>query len=208
MRRALRRLLIVALLLLAAFLLLQRNLNRLVLDTADARAVALAAEVLSRTVRESTAGGVPYDRLMTVRTDEAGRVTLLQADTARMNELATTIALAAQEALSREAPAVSVPLGVALGIPLLSNLGPRVRVTMTPVGAVQADFATEFEAAGINQTRHKIYLRLRAVVRLVLPAGAKAVTAETSVLIAESIIVGQVPQSFVQVPEGMLDFGE
>ena len=207
MRRFLRRALIVLLLLLALWLLLQKSLNRVILDTAYARAYALAADILNTSVRESTAGGVPYEALVTVRTDGAGRVTLLQANTARMNELAVTLALNAQQALTAQAPSVSVPLGAALGLPLFSGMGPRVRVTLSPVGAVHAAFATEFEAAGINQTRHKIYLRLRATVRLVLPTGARAVEVESEMLLAESIIVGEVPDSYMSVPEGeLLDF--
>ena len=67
--------------------------------------------------------------------------------------------------------------------------------------AVSAAFSTEFESAGINQTRHKIYLSLQTSVRLVIPSGARQVLLQSQVLIAESIIVGEVPQSYVSVPE-------
>ena len=124
-----------------------------------------------------------------------------------MNKLAATLSLNAQESLTAQSPVVAVPLGAALGVPLLSGIGPRIRVRLVPVGAVHAAFATEFESAGINQTRHKIFLRLRATVRLVLPTGGQAVEVESELLIAESIIVGQVPDSYMSVPEEeLLDF--
>ena len=69
------------------------------------------------------------------------------------------------------------------------------------MSAVSAAFSTEFESAGINQTRHKIYLSLHTVVRLVIPSSARQVTLNGQMLIAESIIVGDVPQSFVNVPD-------
>ena len=208
LRRALRVTAILLLLSLALYLLLQKSLTRVILDAAQAQAYALTVDALNAAVRESVQDGVPYDALVNVREDGAGRVTMLQANTARMNALAAGIAQEAQRALAEDAARqVSVPLGAALKAPFLAQLGPRVRVTLNPVGAVNVSFHTEFEAAGINQTRHKIYLQLHAAVRLVLPTGAQPVLVDTQALIAESIIVGEVPQSYVNVPEdGMLDF--
>ncbi len=207
--RVLRRLVLIVLLLLALYLLIQKSLTGVILDTAHAKAYALAVDTMNAAVRQSMGGGVAYEELIAVRTDAQGRVTMLQANTARMNELASSVALSAQEALAEDAaPRVSVPLGAALRVPFLSSLGPKIRVSITPVGAVSASFHTEFEAAGINQTRHKIYLQLHAAVQLVLPTGAQPVAVDTQMLIAESIIVGEVPGSYMNVPESeMLDFG-
>ena len=207
--RVMRRLVLIVLLLLALYLLIQKSLTGVILDTAHAKAYALAVDTMNAAVRQSMGGGVAYEELIAVRTDAQGRVTMLQANTARMNELASSVALSAQEALAEDAaPRVSVPLGAALRVPFLSSLGPKIRVSITPVGAVSASFHTEFEAAGINQTRHKIYLQLHAAVQLVLPTGAQPVAVDTQMLIAESIIVGEVPGSYMNVPESeMLDFG-
>ena len=207
--RVLRRLLLVILLLLALYLIIQKSLTRVILDTAHAKAYALAVDTMNDAVQRGMSDGVAYEELIAVRTDAQGRVTMLQANTARMNELASSVALSAQEALAEDAaPRISVPLGAALRVPFLSALGPRIGVKLTPVGAVGVRFHTEFEAAGINQTRHKIYLQLHATVRLVLPTGAQPVTVDTQMLIAESIIVGEVPGSYMNVPESeMLDFG-
>jgi sporulation protein YunB len=125
---------------------------------------------------------------MQVQLDGSGRVTMLQANALRMNELATATALRAQEKLeSAEAQSVSIPLGAALAIPFLSALGPGVKVKIVPVSAVTANFSTEFESAGINQTRHKIYLSLQVSVRLVIPSGAKKVSITGQALIAEAM---------------------
>lgn len=208
-KRCLRLSLLGILLLLAVYLLAQKSLTGVILDMAHAKAYALAVDTMNAAVRQSVGGGVGYEELVAVRTDAQGRVTMLQANTARMNELASAVALSAQRALAEDGvPRIYVPLGAALRVPFLSSWGPRIGVTLTPVGAVNASFHTEFEAAGINQTRHKIYLQLHATVRLVLPTGAQPVTVDTQMLIAESIIVGEVPQSYMNVPESeMLDFG-
>ncbi len=197
-RRAVLGILLTALIL----LLLERNLESVILDMAYARAEAMAVEYIHEAVRDVMEEAVTYEDMMTVQTDREGRVTMLQANAVRMNELATVTALEAQSKLeSAEAQSIAIPLGAALGVPFLSALGPRIRVHIVPVSAVSAAFSTEFESAGINQTRHKIYLSLRTTVRLVIPSGARQVSLGSQVLIAESIIVGEVSQSYVQVPE-------
>ncbi len=202
LKRWVRRAVLAALLTALILLLLERNLESVILDMAYARAEAMAVEYIHEAVRDVMEEAVTYEDMMTVQTDREGRVTMLQANAVRMNELATVTALEAQSKLeSAEAQSIAIPLGAALGVPFLSALGPRIRVHIVPVSAVSAAFSTEFESAGINQTRHKIYLSLRTTVRLVIPSGARQVSLGSQVLIAESIIVGEVPQSYVQVPE-------
>ena len=193
---------LILLLIAALFGLLEKNLETVILDMAHARAEAMAVEYINEAVRDVMGDQMTYDEMMTVHTDSTGRVTMLQANAVRMNELATVTALSAQARLeSADAQSVSIPLGAALGIPFLSAAGPRIQVRIVPVSAVSAAFSTEFESAGINQTRHKIYLSLHTTVRLVIPSGARTVSLGSQVLIAESIIVGEVPDSYVQVPE-------
>lgn len=202
LRKILRMTAIIFLILSAIFLLLEKNLEAVILDLAHARAEAMAVEYIHQAIQDVMGQGVVYGDMMQVQTDAGGRVTMLQANAVRMNELATATALRAQEKLeSAESQSVEIPLGAALGIPFLSALGPKVPVRIVPVSAVNASFSTEFESAGINQTRHKIFLSLLVSVRLVIPSGARQVSIAGQALIAEAIIVGQVPQSYVQVPE-------
>ena len=202
LRRAVRRIMLSLLVLGLIFLLLERNLEAVILDMASARAEAMAVEYIHEAVRDVMEDTVTYEDMMNVQTDGQGRVTMLQANAVRMNELATVTALEAQSKLeSAESQSIAIPLGAALGVPFLSAMGPRVQVRIVPVSAVSAAFSTAFESAGINQTRHKLYLSLRTTVRLVIPSGARQVSLSSQVLIAESIIVGDVPQSYVQVPE-------
>ena len=197
-RRRLRRLLLLALLLSAALLLTERNFRPLVFALAQARSAAMATKVLSAAVDEALGDGVAYDDLMNVRMDERGQVALLSANTMRMNRLAQSAGAAAQRMLEQmSSERVTVPLGAALGMTLLAGSGPEIPVSIVPVGSVTTDFVTEFEACGINQTRHKVYLTLSASVRIVIPTGAKTTEVSVNVLAAESIIVGAVPEGFV-----------
>lgn len=189
-----------ALLLAAGLIALERNLSQTMLDMAFAEAYSMAVETLNRAVKLVTENEVEYAELVDAQTDAQGRVTMLRADTMRMNELAAKTALMAEDELnSVENQVVRIPLGAALGIKSLSGFGPKMSMQILPVGAVHASFDTEFESAGINQTRHRIFLTLRATVSLIIPTGSQLVEVQSTMPIAESIIVGHVPDSFVDV---------
>lgn len=191
---------IAALVLALCWWYLDGNLTRVILSLADARARSLAVQVLNEAVEETLASGVKYDQLMIVSTGEDGHVRLIQANTAEMNRLASHVTLLAQQRLEAlEEQAISVPLGSALGVPIFAGSGPKIQVQILPVGAVIPRFDTEFQTAGINQTRHKVLLTLTATVRLVIPTGSSTLQASTQMAIAESIVVGQVPDSFVDL---------
>lgn len=199
-RGALRGVVLALLLLTACVAYLERNLTRVVLSLAQAQARVLAVRSLNEAADEIVQSGVTYEQLMSVATGQDGRIQLIQANTPEMNLLASRASLTAQEKLqSVETRTIAVPLGSALGLTLLAGSGPRIQVQILPVGSVIAQFSTEFQSAGINQTRHKISLTLKADVRLVIPTGASTVEVTTQVAVAESIIIGEVPQSFVDV---------
>lgn len=195
-----RWLILLVLLLTAAMIAMEQNLSQTMLDMAFARAYSMAVETINRAVKQAMGQGVTYEELIDAQMDAQGRVSMLRANTMRMNELASQTALLAERELgSAENQVVEIPLGAALGVSFLSGFGPRLEVQILPVGAVHTNFDTEFETAGINQTRHKIFLNLRATVSLIVPTGSQLVEVTSTVPIAESIIVGEVPESFVDV---------
>lgn len=195
-----RWLILLVLLLTAAVIAMEQNLSQTMLDMAFARAYSMAVETINRAVKQAMGQGVTYEELIDAQMDVQGRVSMLRANTMRMNELASQTALLAERELgSAENQVVEIPLGAALGVSFLSGFGPRLEVQILPVGAVHTSFDTEFETAGINQTRHKIFLNLRATVSLIVPTGSQLVEVTSTVPIAESIIVGEVPESFVDV---------
>ena len=189
----------------AGFLFIERNLTKVVLSLAQAQARSMAVQVLNESAAELLAtGSVTYDKLMNVTTDASGQVRLIQANTPEMNRLATAASLLAQEKLQAKGDqVVKVPLGSALGLTIFGGAGPKMSVRILPVGSVHGEFHTDFQTAGINQTRHRVTLVLTAKVQLVVPTGAKTVEVSTQVAMAESIIVGEVPDTFTDVGDDM-----
>ena len=178
------------------------NLNRALISLAEARAEQRALQQISLALDDVMHKSLDYEDLVDVHYDENSEASMLSANTILMNRIAADAAIAAQENIDLLADeGIVLPLGSALGSGIFSGKGPRVRFEILPVGTVKTTFVTEFESAGINQTRHKISLEATASVRIVLPSGARTVSVQASALMAESILIGEVPQSYIQVPE-------
>ena len=181
------------------FVWMDLNLKPVILSMAEAKARVMAVEAVNNAAYEVMRERIRYSDLIVVAMDDAGRVSMLQADTMRMNELGTRTALVAQRNLDAlAATGIRIPIGAATGSRLLAGSGPAITVNLVPMGSVTAEFVSEFTSAGINQTRHRIYLKMNTVVRMVIPSGAGQAQVSAYVPIAESIIVGQVPQTFIE----------
>jgi len=178
------------------------RLDPVVLSMAEARTRQLAVEAINQAVSEVMQSSISYSDLIQVSTDADGRVTLIQANTILMNQLASKAATTVQKNLmALEDEDVTLPLGSAFNVKILSNSGPRIHVGVVPVGAITTKFVTRFESAGINQTRHEISIETSTQMRIVIPIGAATVSVTTIVPVAEAIIVGDVPSSYVNVPD-------
>ena len=93
---------------------------------------------------------------------------------------------------------VNIPLGTLSGIPLFAEKGPKINIVVSPIGVVNCNFTSSFETAGINQTLHRIYINVLSKVDIIIPTAHTTVETSTPILICESVIIGKVPQTFLQ----------
>lgn len=108
----------------------------------------------------------------------------------------------ARQLAALDSESLGVPLGTLTGQPLLSGAGPRVRVSVDSVGEVTADYANSFTSAGVNQTLHRVCLDIHATVRLFLPGEVLPVSVSSSVCVAETVIVGETPDTYLNLDKG------
>lgn len=182
------------------FLIIDRGIKPTVIAMSEAQVRYIAIKAMNNAVKKVLNSDIKYTDLINVMTDRNGKISLIQANTIRMNALATeTSSLAQEEIRSMGAEGIYIPLGSIFNSKILAGLGPRIKVTIIPIGSVAIDFATEFENAGINQTRHKIYMVMEANVRIVVPLGSDTANIKTRVPITETIIVGDVPDYYINV---------
>ena len=162
---------------------------------AENQARLLAIQAVNRVVLDSVAG-VTINDLISYRTDDGGKVTALQVDAMGVNRIASTAAKAVQAEMERLAQSeLKIPSGMLTGIRLLAFTGPAISVQMHPVGNVLVNIRQRFDEAGINQTRHLVFLETVARIRLVVPFVSKEIEVVSELPLADTVLIGPVPQS-------------
>lgn len=211
-RRSFPRTFLFAAFLLAVFsciLLIDLKLRNSFYSIAEVRAVQLATEAVHKSLQQQVEdGNLQYQDFIDIHKDTQGYVTLMQANTVRVNRFASSTTLVVQRTLEDlKWQSLSLPMGQILGVPVLANYGPRIKYNILPVGTVQVEVVDKFDSVGINQTRHSIFLSFNTKVRIVIPFKSGEAAIATQVPLAESIIVGNVPGTFVSLPGGILGSG-
>lgn len=174
-------------------------INPVIMDTVEIKSKALATRAMNSSVADVVMSSIVYDELVTIISDEFGNISMIQANSLEINNLSKDLALTCEQRISEYGgKGVTIPIGTFTGIPLLVGRGPRIKVKMTPVGSVYCRFSSMFDTAGINQTVHKIYINISANVSVIMPLSSRSFQAEQQVLISESVIVGQVPEVYLQ----------
>lgn len=189
----------------AAALLLILCLDIQLRPVLEAMATAQVRNVVTRhldelVAREVARLGLGYGDMVRLETGTDGAVTTLTSDMTRLNELRTSLVTAAIEDIGGIATQeLTIPVGNLTGLQLLSGRGFSLPVQVVSVRTVRGAFSSLFTDAGINQTRHQIMLEMTADLDILLPGETMRTEVVTQVPVAETIIVGTVPEAYVRI---------
>ncbi len=168
-----------------------------ILSLAEIQARWKATEAIHNSVLENITNNIRYTDMVKIETNSEGEVVYIQANIVLINKIASKAVLDAQSALEDlESERLAIPLGQITGSRLLATYGPKISFRVFPVGTVKLNVKDEFQDAGINQTRHKIYLEVISDMRIVIPFIDSTSQVKTDVAIADTIIVGPVPEHY------------
>jgi len=155
---------------------------------------ANATRIINTAVTESIGDGINYESLVTITYSPSGTITAITADTNELNRLKSSLTLNILSKLEDlGSQGFSVPLGNLTDILLFSGVGPKIPFRIVPYGSATVDFRNSFTSAGINQTRHEIYIDITADVHAISSVSAIRATISTSVMAAQTVIVGETP---------------
>ncbi len=187
-----------ALILLAALLgSLNARLRPVLLEVALSKTSNCITAAIDGAVAEQA---LEYGDLVTLERGENGDILALTSNMARANLLRAELLEAALTALEDlESEDIQIPWGVISGWDILSVLGSGVTVRVVYTGTASAEFENTFTEAGINQTRHQIFFALEADVLILLPGRQVHSTVTTQVCVAETVLVGEVPDTFLSL---------
>ncbi|MEG0911176.1 MAG: sporulation protein YunB [Ruthenibacterium sp.] len=137
------------------------------------------------------------EQLLLVGKDANGHVTSIMVDSAGLNHLKAQLTEAvSNRLLAIKKQDVHIPLGTLLGWQLMAGRGPDIHLQVLPASFVETTMVDKIETAGINQTQYRIFIKFTVRMSAILPGYSTSVTVENEVCVAETLVVGQVPQVY------------
>lgn len=181
-------------------ILVAKNIIDILNPIINAQCVSEAKNVATVIYNEQTSlimKKYKYDDLATIEKDDNGRVQMVKLNVIPVNEITSEVVKNIQNKFNDvDSVKISIRLGSFLGIKLFSGVGPKITVRVSSAGNIETNLKSEFATAGINQTLHQIYLEIKCKIWVFTPYDNVTEEVTSKILIAEAIIVGEIPSSY------------
>ena len=182
------------------FLGLRARLRPVVRSLARTKVVNTASDLINDAIlRQIMEGQIQYDRIVYFEKDLNGRITALKTNMAEVNRLKTeTLNLINDEIMAQDSSCLGVSLGSIILPEFFSGKGPQIPVRILAIRNSDANFQSEFTEAGINQTLQKLRMDVIVDVTILVLGRTETFTVSSQMVVAETIIVGDVPATYLQ----------
>lgn len=165
----------------------------------QSEAKATATKIVNDTI-DDVMENYTYTDLVVINKDNDGKINSIHADTSTLNKIVSNIATNIQKNIdSQENRDIYIRLGTFTGITLLSGRGPKVPIRISSIGNIDTNIKSEFESAGINQTIHRITLETKCEIQILTPFNTIVSSVEDKVILAENIVIGEIPESYFDI---------
>ena len=183
-----------------AFLALRSRLWPVILDLARTQVINTASDLINDAILEQIMEGqIQYDRIVYFEKDLNGRITALKTNMAEVNRLKTeTLNIINDEILAQDTEHLGVPMGSLILPEFLSGKGPQLPVRILAIRNSDAAFNSHFTEAGINQTLQQLSMDVILDVTILVLGQTETFTVSSQMVVAETIIVGDVPATYLQ----------
>lgn len=159
--------------------------------TSDLTNIAIDSQIQS--------GNIAYDRIVYFEKDINGKITALKTNIGEVNRLKTDVLKTInQKILSLDTSDIGIPVGSLLLPELLSGRGPAIPIRILSIRNSDAEFYSDFSQAGINQTLHRLIMKVNIDVSVLVLGQVDSFTVTSQVIIAETVIIGDVPNTYLQ----------
>ena len=199
-----RKMLFTALILLLAvfmaFMMFRSRYRDIVRELAQTQVKNTTSDLTNDAIAKQIAdGNIQYDRIVYFEKDLNGRITALKTNMSEVNRLKTDILnIINDEILALDTADIGIPLGSLFLPEFLSGKGPAIPVHILAIRNSDAFFSSSFSQAGINQTLHKLIMVVSVDVAVLVLGQTASFTINSEVVVAETVIVGEVPDTFLQ----------
>lgn len=182
------------------FLMLRSRYREVIRELAETQVKNTTSDLTNDAIAKQIADGIiQYDRIVYFEKDLDGRITALKTNMSEVNRLKTDILnIINDEILALDTSDIGIPLGSLFLPELLSGKGPAIPVHILSIRNSDASFASAFSQAGINQTLHQLTMLVSVDVAVLVLGQTSSFTITSEVVVAETVIVGDVPNTFLQ----------
>ena len=179
----------------------EKRLSILISEIAENTVKSKAAIIVSNAIYEEIEkNDITYDKLVSFEKDQSGRITALKTNIIEINRLKSKLSVKILEALDNmDTAELEIPLGSVIGGEMLSGKGPGIKIRVVPVGSIESEIVNEISSAGINQSRHQIMMKVQTNLTILTSITGLSTSIETYICIAETVIVGDVPDSYTNI---------
>ena len=200
LKKQLMRAFIIFTVLLALFLSFRGKYRTVIGELAQTQIKNTTSDLTNDAIAKQIAeGNIQYDRIVYFEKDLDGKITALKTNMSEVNRLKTDILdIINDEILALDHSDIGVPLGSLFLPELLSGKGPSIPVHILSIRNSDAVFMSDLTQAGINQTLHKLIMEVSVDVSVLVLGQTGSFTVTSEVVVAETVIVGQVPDTFLQ----------
>ena len=191
---------VLALLCAVGFLSMRDRYRDVIADLARTQVMNTTSDLTNDAIgRQIDLGNITYDRIVYFEKDLSGKITALKTNMSEANRLrAEILNLINQEILALDSADIGIPLGSLFLPEFLSGKGPVIPVRILSIRNSDAKFTSQFSQAGINQTLHRLNMEITIDVAVLVLGETNSYTVSNQVVVAETVIVGDVPQTFLQ----------
>lgn len=199
-RNWLRGIFVLLIILLVLFFTLRSKYRLVIHDLAQTQVKNTTSDLTNDAIAKQIAiGEIQYDRIVFFEKDLDGRITALKTNMTEVNRLKTDILnIINDEILALDTSDIGIPLGSLFFPELLSGKGPAIPVHILSIRNSDANFVSHFSQAGINQTLHRLNMEVSIDVAVLVLGQTSSFTMTSEVVVAETVIVGDVPQTYLQ----------
>ena len=194
------RIFVLLVILLAVFLAVRGKYRTIISELAETQVKNSTSDLTNDAIaRQIAAGNIQYDRIVYFEKDLDGRITALKTNMSEVNRLKTDILnIINDEILALDTSDIGIPLGSLILPEFLSGKGPAIPVHILSIRNSDAGFFSNFRQAGINQTLHQLTMEVCVDVSILILGQTNSFTLTSEVVVAETVIVGAVPNTFLQ----------
>ena len=183
---------------------IDNHFRPIITQMAKVRVDYLASKAINEAImKKIDDGSLDYGKMVYFEKDIYGQITALKTDMISVNRLKSEIISEVLESVEGIGTSdLGIPVGNIINGSLFSGRGPRIPVRIMPLGIASANFSHSFQSAGINQTRHQIMMEVWVNIDVLMPGYSAQTDVMVEVTVAETIIVGAVPESYTHFEDG------